>query len=134
MRRGEIWLGSVTSAETRGSEQHHDNPRPWLIVSHRSLFQGASLVVACPLTSSASSLGRTGHFSLEISEDDLNPHSGYSGRVTARAILVHQIRVMSADRFGAPHDRVMMGTLKRSTQARVDQLLVRLLALDPPGP
>lgn len=51
IQRGMIFWASVTPAESKGSEQTHDQPSPWVIISADHLHQRLPIVQAVPLTS-----------------------------------------------------------------------------------
>lgn len=101
---GMVFWGSVRPHETRGREIHKDTPRPWLVVSRRSLNDSLrAIVIAVPLTSNDSIEGATylgTRIKLESTDYTCNPGATRAlGSNGVSIVLTEQVRAISVDRL-----------------------------------
>ncbi|MFW6031633.1 MAG: type II toxin-antitoxin system PemK/MazF family toxin [Myxococcota bacterium] len=97
-----VFWATVWKREAVGSEQRHDFPSPWLIVSSDNLHSVMPIVIAVPLTSKLQKgdgafrvhrirIPLTQISKLQSQEKQLNDHD--------QLALTEQVRVLSHDRL-----------------------------------
>lgn len=105
--RGMIFWAEVLNREARGSEQRHNVPSPWLIVSTGRIHRRLPIVQAVPLTSKiAKDTGDFRHFRIKLLDSELT-HYDISGEappdrplnIGGQLALTEQLRVLSHDRL-----------------------------------
>lgn len=104
IERGMIFWASVKGAEAKGSEQHHEDPSPWLIVSNDRLHKRLPIVQAAPLTTKLHQEEKFRNSRIRLQADQLTvlPQTARPAQPTLSGdsiVLSEQTRVMSHGRL-----------------------------------
>jgi len=122
IRRGEVYQVNVTPKHAVGSEQHHDKPTPWLIVSADVVSRRFPIVLAAPLTSQVANHEKFREARIHLPLDSWVKSKAMNHE---SLVLTEQIRVLS-------HERLVKGpiaTLTDSAMAAVEAGLAYVLGI-----
>lgn len=117
IERGMIFWASVTPMEARGSEQRHDDPSPWVVMSRDSIHQNLPIVQAAPLSTKTDKADNPAFrkYRIFVPEEEVETYvlpAGERGLHGSQLVLTEQARVMSHDRLvGSPVARLSKGAL-----------------------
>lgn len=107
IKRGMIFWATVSQKAAEGSEQWHDVPSPWVIVSNDAIHSKLRVVQAVPLTSKLhKGDGPFKKFRIEILESGIDKYTASGIRALDpgnQLALTEQLRVLSHARLqGGP--------------------------------
>lgn len=134
--RGMVFWATVLIAHAVGSEQSHDQPSPWVVVSLRALSDRLPIVQAVPLSTKSDKAG-TFQTRIELPPEDWTNVAGakFPLRAAPLVALVEQVRVLDHGRLeGEPVARLKARALYKIEAAMRYLFQIPLLPGASPAP
>ena len=108
--RGDVYWASVRPAHAVASEQHHDVPSPWLVVSGNAVHARFPIVIAVPFTTQVTKADGFRGARILVPEAHKLPGRGGATLPGDSLALTEQIRVLA-------HERLTKGPVARLSKA-----------------
>lgn len=125
IQRGDLFMARVPLVHAKGSEQTHDDPTMWLVVSADDIHRRLPIVVAVPLTSKVDKDAGFREARIRIPANEWLGGTTGTPPTYESVVLTEQIRVLS-------HERLTKGPIARLTtrgKASVEAGLKHILDL-----